>query len=152
MGIEATLSFPKPDLVFYNDTPAAVLIRADYGDTFIRIRLFGDNGGRKVDRKVSAPFDYTDPKIEYIGNPRRDPEKEKVKDGGSNGFSVVVERVVHMPDGTTREEKRTVVYKGHTRVLEVHPCKIPKDEKGWTGEKCPEPEHDDSGEGGAQPG
>jgi vancomycin resistance protein YoaR len=144
MGIEATLSFPKPDLVFFNDTPAAVLIRCDYGDTFIRVRLFGDNGGRKVERKVTAPFDYTDPKIEYVANPHRDPEKEKVKEGGTHGWSVVTARVVTMPDGTKREEKRTIVYRPRPRVLEVHPCKIPKDEEGWTGEKCPEPE----GEGG----
>jgi len=154
LGIEATLSYPKPDLAFYNDTSSAVLIRCDYGSTFIRVRLFGDNGGRTVDRKVSAPFDFTDPKIEYIPNAHRDPEKEKVKESGSNGYSVVVQRVTHMPDGTTREEKRTVVYNARPRVLEVHPCKIPKDEKGWTGEKCPEPEKDESaesGEGGSAP-
>lgn len=147
MGIEATLSFPKPDLVFFNDTAAAVLIRCDYGDTFVRVRLFGDNGGRKVERRVTSPFDYTDPKIEYVANPHRDPEKEKVKEGGTHGWSVVTSRTITMPDGTKREEKRTIVYRPRPRVLEVHPCKIPKGEEGWTGEKCPEPE----GEGGAAP-
>lgn len=151
MGLEATLSFPHPDLVFYNDTAAAILLRCDYSETHIRVRLFGDNGGRKVDRKVSQPFNYTDPKIEYVGNPKRDPEKEKVKDAGSHGFSVVTSRIMTLPDGTRKEEKRTVKYTGKPRLLEVHPCKIPKGEEGHTGEKCPEPPEDE-GEGGGSSG
>lgn len=146
MGIEATLSFPSPDLVFYNDTPSAVLVRCEYGETFIRVKLFGDNGGRRVDRKVSRPFDYTDPKIEYLPNPDRDPEKEKVKEPGQNGFSVDVARTVHLPDGEKREEKRRIRYKARPRVVEVHPCKIPEGEKGHTGEKCPKKEEDEESE------
>lgn len=147
MGIEATLSYPSPDLVFYNDTDAAILLRCDYDDTHVRVRLFGDNGGRHVERRVSQPFDYTEPRVEYVGNPRRDPDSEKVKDGGSLGFSVVTTRILTMPDGSKREEKRTVKYTGKPRLIEVHPCKIPKGEKGYTGKKCPDPEP--KGEGGA---
>ena len=32
-----------------------------------------------------------------------------------------------------------VTYKPKPRLLEVHPCRIPKGEKGYTGERCPEP-------------
>ncbi|MFO0546803.1 MAG: VanW family protein [Polyangiaceae bacterium] len=148
MGIEATLSFPKPDLVFFNDSKAAILLRCDYGDTFIRVRLFGDNGQKTVERQVSQPFDYTDPRVEYLPNPNRDPEKEKVKDGGSHGFSVNTTRIIISPDGSRKEEKRTVKYTGRPRLIEVHPCKIPKGEKGYTGEKCPKPPEEESGSGG----
>jgi len=148
VGIEATLSFPHPDLVFYNDTSAALLIRCEYADTFIRVKLFGDVGGRKVDRKVSGAFDFTDPKTEYIGDAARDPEKEKVKEPGSNGFSVKATRVINFADGTKREEKRVIKYNARPRVVEVHPCRIPKGEDGHTGEKCPEKEGDEGSGGG----
>ena len=64
---------------------------------------------------------------------------EKVRDAGMIGWSVVVSRVLTLPDGTTREEKRKVTYKPKARRIEVHPCRIPKGEKGYTGERCPEP-------------
>ena len=44
-----------------------------------------------------------------------------------------------MPDLSKREEKRTVKYTGKPRLIEVHPCEVPKGEKGYTGEKCPDP-------------
>ncbi len=140
MGIEATLSYPSPDLVFMNDTKAALLLRCDYGETFIRVRLFGDNGGRRVDREVSRPFSYTDPRVEYVGKRSRDPDDDKVKDHGSHGFSVVTSRRITEADGTSRVEKRTIKYVGKPKLIEVHPCRIPKHEKGYTGERCPKPE------------
>lgn len=148
MGIEATLSYPSPDLVFVNDSKAALLLRCETAETHVRVRLFGDNGGRRVERKVSAPFDYTEPKVEYVASRRRKPDEEKVKDRGSNGFTVVTTRVVDLGDGNKREEKRTVKYNGHIRTIEVHPCKIPKGEKGYTGEKCPKEEEEAEGAGG----
>lgn len=140
MGIEATLSYPSPDLVFMNDSKAALLVRCEYSDTMIRVRLFGDNGGRKVERRVSQPFDYTDPRVELLGNPRREPDDPKTKDHGSHGFSVITTRTITLLDGSKRDEKRTVKYTGKPRLIEVHPCEIPKGEKGYTGEKCPKKE------------
>ncbi len=148
MGIEATLSYPSPDLVFMNDTKAAVLIRCDYSDTFIRVRLFGDNGGRHVDRDISSPFEYTEPRVEHIGKPTLEPDEEKVKDRGSHGFSIITTRRITEGDGTKKVEKRTVKYTGKPRVIEVHPCRIPKGEKGHTGEKCPEPVEEPTEENG----
>lgn len=150
VGIEATLSFPHPDLVFYNDSDAAILLRCEYSDTYIRVKLFGDNGGRKVDRKVSQPFDFTEPKVEHVGNPKREPDEEKVKESGSNGFSVKATRIITFADGTKREEKRVIKYNARPRVVEVHPCRVPKGEEGHTGEKCPEKEEEErDGEGGS---
>lgn len=154
VGHEATLSYPKPDLVFRNDTAAGLLIKVEYGSTFVRVKLFGDNGGRKVERKVSGRFDWVPPPIERLPNDALDPEKEKVKERGARGFSVTTSRVITMPDGTKREDKRKVVYRPRERVIEVHSCKIPKGEKGHTGKPCPEPEKTetegtDTGAGGA---
>ncbi len=137
VGHEATLSFPKPDLIFRNDSQAGVLIHVEYGPTFVRVKLFGDNGGRKVKKAVSKKFDLVKPRIEYVADDARTPGKPKVKEPGSYGFSVITTRVVTFADGTQREDKRTVVYRPRVRVLRVHPCDIPRGERGHTGKPCP---------------
>ena len=104
-------------------------------------------GNRRTERHVSPPFDYTDPKVEYEADDRRDPEKEKVKESGSNGFSVTATRVVHYESGEKRTERRQIKYNARPRVLIVHPCMIPKGEKGHTGEKCPKKEGEEEGDG-----
>jgi vancomycin resistance protein YoaR len=144
MGHEATLSYPKPDLVFRNDTDAGVLIRCEYGDTFIRVKIFGDNGGRKVTAKVNGQFDIKRPPVELFPNRKLSSNREKVRYGGTVGWSVMVSRLITFPDGTRREEKRKVTYNPRPREVEVHPCRIPKDEPGYTGEECPVPK--DTGE------
>jgi vancomycin resistance protein YoaR len=139
-GHEATLSFPKPDLVFRNDTDAGVLIKVDYGNDFVRVRLFGDNGGRKVERKVSPDFDFREPPVEYEPNPGLSPTEEKVVAHGTRGWSVLVSRVITYPDGASKEEKRKVTYLARPRRVEVHPCRVPKGARGHTGKPCPRPE------------
>ena len=57
------------------DTDAGVLIRCVYSDGSISVRLYGENGGRKVVRKVSAPYDFTDPPIDYVGDKKLSPKK-----------------------------------------------------------------------------
>ncbi len=139
MGHEATLSWPKPDLIFRNDTEAGLLIKTVYTDKSITVKLYGDNGGRRVRAEVSPRTSVTDPPIELVANPELEPNREKVKQSGAVGWSVIVSRLLTFPDGTTREEKRKVTYKPKPRRVEVHPCRIPKGEKGYTGERCPEP-------------
>lgn len=144
-GHEATLSFPVPDLIFRNDTKAGMLIKTEYGSTFIRVKIFGDNGGRKVRRIVSRRFDIVKPDVEYEADDSMDPEKEKVLYGGMDGWSVVATRIITYPDGKKNEEGRKVVYKPRTRIVKVHSCKIPKGFEGYTGDRCPEPEEPDAG-------
>ena len=47
-GIEATINWPDIDLIFRNDSSADVLIRAEYTDTSLTVKLFGQNEGRSV--------------------------------------------------------------------------------------------------------
>jgi len=140
VGHEATLSFPKPDLVFRNDTGAGLVVRIETGSSYIRVKLYGDNEGRKVEREVSRAFDLKEPDTEYIANDTMDPEEEEEREKGSDGWSVRVTRIITFADGTKKEESRKVRYKPRDRVVEVHSCRIPKKKKGHTGEKCPEPE------------
>lgn len=141
-GHEATLSFPVPDLIFRNDTQAGLWLKIEKGPTFIRVRVFGDTGGRKVRRSVSRRFDIVKPDVEYEVDDDLDPEKEKVLYGGMDGWSVMATRTITEPDGKKREESRKVVYRPRTRIVRVHSCKVPKDFPGYTGKPCPEPELD----------
>ncbi len=146
MGHEATLSFPKPDVIIRNDTEAGLLIRAIATATTITVKFYGDNGGRKVKRKKSGLFDITDPPIEYIADDELDPDEEKVKERGKVGWSLNVSRVIIYPDGTEKEESRKVTYMPQVRRVRVHSCNIPKGEDGYTGKPCPEPEPDEDDE------
>lgn len=145
MGRDATLSWPKPDVAFRNDTEAGALIWTEYGDDHITVKIFGDTGGRKVRFKVSPQQNLVKPPIEYIPDLTQPPEKDKTMEAGQIGWTVFVTREIELGDGTKKEEKRKVVYKPRTRRVIVHPCKVPKGEPGYTGEKCPEPD------GGAAP-
>ncbi len=140
MGHEATLSWPKPDIIFRNDTAAGMWIRCEYTDKSITVKIYGDNGGRKVRATKSGQFAITKPAIELLPNPDLLPDEEKVKEGGQIGWSIVVGREITFSDGTKKEEKRKVIYKPRVRRVEVHPCRIPEGEPGHTGQKCPVPE------------
>jgi vancomycin resistance protein YoaR len=140
MGHEATLSWPKPDIIFKNDTAAGMVFKTSYTGTSITVRIYGDNGGRKVRAEVSGRRNVVEPSVEILPNPHVSPDEEKVKEPGSVGWSVQVSRVLTFPDGTTRQDGRRVTYKPRPKRIEVHPCRIPKGDKGYTGERCPEPE------------
>jgi len=140
MGHEATLSYPKPDLVIRNDSKAGLLIRCLYDKTSITVKLYGDNGGLHVRRKVSQVRDVVQPPVEYIPDPALEPDEEKNKERGQVGWTVTVSRIIDFPDGTSRTDERKVTYQPRVRRVRVHPCKVPEGHKGHTGEKCPEPE------------
>lgn len=140
MGRDATLSWPKPDVAFKNDSDAGALIWTEYGDDHITVKVFGDTGGRKVRIKVSPQQNLVKPPIEYIPDLTQSHEKDKTMEAGQIGWTVFVSREVELAGGTKREEKRKVVYKPRTRRVVVHPCRVPKGEPGHTGEKCPEPD------------
>ena len=55
-GIEATISWTKPDLVFRNDTDHGVVIKTSYTGTSITVKLFGNNSDRDVRAFVSERF------------------------------------------------------------------------------------------------
>lgn len=149
MGHEATLSWPKPDVVIRNDTQSGLLILTSYDERSITVKLYGDKEGRTVTFGSSPRFDIVLPKTELLPNPELEPDKEEIKEGGCIGWSVTTTRTVILKDHTRREDKRKVVYKPRIRRVEVHPCKIPAGEPGATGEKCPKvkPEETSDAEG-----
>ncbi|MDH5371631.1 MAG: VanW family protein [Acidimicrobiia bacterium] len=139
-GIEATISWPLPNLEFRNDTEAAVLIKTEYDDTTITVEFYGDTGGRVVEGDVSGRFNFTEPSTDYIANDELEPGTESVNVEGRGGWSVTVTRTITEGDGTVREESWLVRYKPQPREIQVHSCMIPPGEEGHTGEDCPLPE------------
>jgi vancomycin resistance protein YoaR len=151
-GHEATISWPAPNLIFRNDSDAAILIKTSYTDTSLTVSFYGDNGGRtvvgeqkggktyatvmsegdgtarKVTSSVSGRFDQTDPRTEYTPNPDLAPDEEIVDQKGRIGWSVIVTRDIEYPDGHVDTQKWTVRYRPEPRKVQVNPCMIPPED------------------------
>ena len=137
-GIEATINWKEPDLVFRNDTDAPVVIKTSSTGTSITVKLFGDNSDREVSAWVSDRSDWTEFPTEYVPNPEMMPWDEEVEvQAGANGWSVSVTRTLDFTDGSTTTQAWTVRYRAWPRQVEVHPCLLPEDHDEYTGEECP---------------
>jgi hypothetical protein len=88
---------------------------------------------------VSKRRDITEPPVEFVPNPKLAPDRERIKEAGAIGWTVIVSRTVTFPDGTSKKEERKVVYSPRVRRIEVHPCRIARGKPGYTGELCPVP-------------
>lgn len=58
LGIEATLGYPWPDVVFRNDTFTPITIDTSYTSTSITVRFLGDKLGRTIDAVVRGSATY----------------------------------------------------------------------------------------------
>ena len=138
MGIEATVSWPVPDLVFRNDTDAPLVIKTAYTRTSITVRFYGDNSDREVTATVSEPYEPAPYPTEYVPNPEVmpwDPPMEVQE--GADGWSVDVTRDISFTDGSTSHEEWKVRYRPWAHRFEVHPCQLPEDAEDYTGDPCP---------------
>jgi vancomycin resistance protein YoaR len=156
-GVEATISWPLPDLIFRNDSDHGLLVKTEYTDTSITVKFYGNNDGRvvigahrdgnteidvvtdggpnarKVSSSVSSRYDFTEPTVEYRANPEFEVDQERQVQRPREGWSVTVTRTIEQ--GETSTEQRWVVrYLAQREIIEVHPCKVPDAE-----EECPEP-------------
>jgi hypothetical protein len=104
VGIEATLGYPFPNLVFRNDTWTPVTIKASYTSTSITFELWGNNGGRTM-----------------VGDHRNGETSWRVTRTGNEGARIVsgsVSPSTVSSDGGTVRITRTIVY--------------PDDSRSWT--------------------
>ncbi len=158
-GIEATISWPAPELIFRNDSDAAVLIDTSYTDTSITVRFYGDNDGRAValaypvggplqqevlaeggpkarvvSATVSERLDPREPgEPEYRGNPDLAVDRQVTVQSPASGWSVRVTRTISV-GGTEETQEWVAVYSPRREIIEVHPCMVP-----GTSLACPEP-------------
>jgi len=130
-GIEATLGFPEPDLVFRNNTDNVVLIRTEHTDTSITVKMYGDNGDIEVEAEKSGRYSHHGPIVRYEVNNDLDPcvygskEDGKVKESGSGGWWIKVYRHITYPEGhflypegDVTTDEWVVHYEGGFKVVE----------------------------------
>ncbi len=126
-GIEATLGWPSPDLVFRNNTDAAVYIKTEYTGDSITVKLFGDNGGIEVEAERSERSNFTSPEDYFDPDESVHPGEQDITDEGSPGWTVTVYRIIHYPDGTETTESWIWRYHPWPKRISVHPCELPED-------------------------
>lgn len=155
-GIEATISWPLPDLVFGNNDDSGVLIKTEYTDTSITVKFYGNNEGRilageqsggqmsvgvvdaggegakEVRGDRSDRYDFRSaPEPEYRPNPDLDVDASRQVQGARDGWTVLVTRTMTIGDEEIVQEW-PVRYVPQQEIIEVHPCQVP-----GTSESCP---------------
>ena len=103
LGIEATLGYPTPNVVFRNDSPTPVYIRTSSTSTSVTVELWGNNGGRTV--VGSHRNGRTSVTVTNSGDSSARVVTGKVTGSAtySRGGYVTVVRTISGPDGTTSE-------------------------------------------------
>ena len=110
-GREATVSFPKPDLVFENDSPHGVHIDTSYTDTSITVTFWGTKRFDEI-RSVTGPRTrLRDFGTEYV---QRD---DCTATDGEKGFDIVVTRVFVDDGREVRREDFRTRYKPEPRFI-----------------------------------
>ncbi|MFQ5948133.1 MAG: VanW family protein [Acidimicrobiia bacterium] len=132
-GREATMGWPKPDVIFLNDSDAAILIKTEYTATSITVKFFGDNGGRKVEARLSGRFNYRGASTRFEADPSVPPGEQRVLSRGKSGWAVTSTRIITYPDGTINTDQYTHQYQASPRRIAVNPCELSPD-------GCPPPE------------
>lgn len=142
MGREATVSWGGPELVFRNNWPAAILIKASADDTSVTFRFYSAKLNRRVTTATGAPRNVEEAKVKRERNPELRPGKRKViQDGGIDGFTVDYARAVYRGGELLKEERWTVKYEPHHKIVELGP-RPPKED---------EPDEDPTDEPGEPP-
>ena len=157
-GIEATVDWRTPNLIFRNNTDNAILIDTQHTSRSITVRMFGDNAGRTVKGEqtggrtvmevvsqggpsalhvvatVSGRFAFTSPpEPRYEPNPDFAVDQVEQHQTEAGGWSVNVTRRILRGGILLVEEQEWVVrYAPRFAVFEVHPCMVPGQE-----ETCP---------------
>jgi vancomycin resistance protein YoaR len=147
-GIEATISWPVPDLQFRNNTDKAILIKTAYTNTSITVMFFSDNDGRIVSgeqvdgrlrlsvvaeggpnarivtAEVSDPENFRDPgPTLFRPDPTVPPGTHKETQSAAQGYTVTVTRNITQQGRTTTDTWR-VVYQPRRQIVLVNPCEL----------------------------
>ena len=148
LGIEATISWPLPDLQFRNDSDGAILIRTSYSNTSITVAFYADNDGRilvgeqsdgvlrvavvaeggpaarVITADVSERYNFREPPPpRYVGDETIMPPKQIEDQGPAQGFTVDVTRTITV-NGVPSVTEWTVVYSPRQQIIKLHPCQI----------------------------
>lgn len=148
LGIEATISWPLPDLEFRNNSDHAILIRTSYSNTSITVAFYGNNDGRilsgeqsdgrlrvaavaeggpqarVVKADVSDPYGFREPPPpRYVADETLVPPAQEEDQAPARGYTVKVTRTITQGSAVSIDEW-TVVYSPRQQVIRIHPCQI----------------------------
>jgi hypothetical protein len=144
-GREATMGYPRPDVVFRNDTAHPVLVtthHSGFRGTSIIVKIWGDNGGRQVTAGASARRGIHNTSRVVVEVDYSLPcGRSYVKVAAQAGYTIDVFRYITYRDGTRTTEKWTWTYSAGPEVRRVGVCTYPGDGGG----------DDDGGDGGFTP-
>lgn len=122
MGREATISWPKPDVRFRNDTDTGILIRTFVTRSSVTVSFYGDKGGREVTAEGPVVVQTFGPEVEIVDDPAVPPGEERVVESGSTGHVVRVVRVVRRNGEEVKRETFTTRYRAEKRVVHRGPA------------------------------
>jgi hypothetical protein len=123
-GREATVSWGGPELVFKNDTEALLIIKTAYTSRSITVKMFGNSGGRTCTDGLGDRYRYTDPPIEYVGDPTVPPGVEVEDTAGTRGWTIDIFRYIDYADGTNETQVWSHRYKPRPNKINVNPCDL----------------------------
>jgi vancomycin resistance protein YoaR len=119
-GREATISWPAPDLRFTNNSKSGILIRTGYSDSSISVSFYGDKDGKTVTAESGPRTNPTKFEEKRVPNKDLPPGAERVKQGGGDGFDIVVTRIIRQNGDETRQRFFTR-YRAEPRIIEYGP-------------------------------
>lgn len=129
-GIEATISWPEPHLIFKNNTPYGILVNTKTNDTSVTVEFFSNNDGRNIQGKhrdgktsltvvseggedariveslVENKTEIYPPKEIYYVDETRDPNATYTKTLGRWSYSVDIVRTITNKVGDVLESKK----------------------------------------------
>lgn len=130
-GREATLGYPKPDVIFRNDSEHPVIIKTKYSNRQITVLFYGDNGGRSCEADTSERRDIVEHEQVFVPHEPEEgeqpllPGQEEQLNAGKDGWLVVTTRIVTMPDGSiVREDPFAWRYAKLDEKIAVHRCML----------------------------
>ncbi|OFW67380.1 MAG: hypothetical protein A2Z12_06685 [Actinobacteria bacterium RBG_16_68_21] len=128
---EATLGWPTPNLIFRNNTAAAIYIKTEYTNDSVTVKIYGDNGGITVTSETSPQTNFTEPGEYLLPDPELHPGDKELVEEGKPGFTASVTRTITYPDGHTETQTWDWRYDPFPTTYGVHPCELPEDHRDY---------------------
>lgn len=147
-GIEATISWPEPHLIFQNDSESGIWIRATHTPQSVTVAFFGNNDGRILtgshkdgQTSITIPAEggnqarvvvsevgereiLHEPKEVYFTNELIPPGVVVPKSEGRPNYSVEVVRTLLQNGEQISQNKKTVRYLSEDKEFFVHSCEF----------------------------
>ena len=124
MGREATVSWGGPELIWRNDWPAAILVKAFADSDSITVRLYSSKLGRRVETTTGEPSEYTSPTTITVSNSSLEPGTTRVvQSAGPQGFLISYTRKVFRGPKLKSSERYVWRYKPENAIVEVGPAR-----------------------------